>query len=131
MDSQSRRLQLINEIINFIGYEKKTINEVCTHLGITNTLARSIMQTLMNANIIQKTELIKSKNQFVYSKVHDCLIADMLYPSAKEVEAMLKPMIKSKRIVTVEQGTSKARTSSYNRDVYYSQSYYGTIYEGE
>ena len=88
-------------------------------------------QTIYNIThyLIKDSRVIKYKDKqgiYVYSKVKECLLAELLYPKPEDMEKLFK--IKGVTHRKVEDGTSKGYGG---QNVTYGDTYYSSVHWGE
>lgn len=116
------RDELVIKINHYLSTGPKTISEIAQYLKMSSGSTTNVLVYMNDKEMIKKTK--PANGRFLYSKVVECLLADMLSPSPEDVEKMFK--INDRKKYTVENGTSKS--SGGGHKVVYNDSYFNPVY---
>jgi|DEB0MinimDraft_3_1074331.scaffolds.fasta_scaffold04339_8 CTP-dependent riboflavin kinase len=115
------REDLVKKINDYLLYGPKTISQIAQHLKLSSGSTTNVLVYMVDNDMIKKTKPAEGK--YLYSRVTECLLAEMFSPKPEDIEKMFK--IKGRKKYTVDDGTSK---SSGGHGVTYSDSYYNLNY---
>lgn len=116
------RDELVKRINNYLLYGPKTISEIAQHLKLSSGSTTNVLVYMLDNEMIKKSK--PANGRYIYSRVTECLLAELFLPSPEEVEKMFK--IKDRKKYTVENGTSKS--SGGGHKVVYNDSYFNSVY---
>jgi DNA-binding transcriptional regulator GbsR (MarR family) len=115
------RKQAIDKILAVLDVEAKTIKELSSQFEISEQPMTNLIKVMRENNLIKNTKLRRS-GHYLFKSHNDCLLAQLLYPSAKEVESQFKVKSVQKR-----RTEDAPNISSGAKGVTYNASYYDSI----
>jgi len=115
------RKEAIDKILAVLDIEAKTIKELSSQFEIAEQPMLNLIKVMRENNLIRNTKLRRS-GYYLFKSHNDCLLAQLLYPSAKEVESTFK--VKS---VTKRRAEDAPNVSSGRKGVTYNGSYYDSM----
>ena len=118
------RKEAVNKILAVLDIEAKTIKELSAQFEIAEQPLSNLIKVMRENNIIRNTKLRRA-GYYLFKSHNDCLLAKLLYPSAKEVASKFKVKGITKR--TVEDAPICSHQSKYNTFCY-SDHHLNTIY---
>lgn len=118
-DESYTRKEAVNKVLEVLDVEAKTIKELCEQFQVADQPMLNLIKVMRENNLIRNTKLRRNGN-YLFKSHNDCLMAQLLYPSAKEVEAGFKVKGKIKR--KMEDAPNKSSNSKHY--VSYGESYY-------
>lgn len=96
--------QIANKILNYISDGGRTVSQMAQRFKLKASAINAVLSYMHHHNIVNK-DRINMTSRFVYTKAKDCLLSELLYPSARDIEKKFK--VKSVIRRTVDDGTSK------------------------
>lgn len=115
------RKEAIDKILTVLDVEAKTIKELSSQFEIAEQPMLNLIKVMRENNLIRNTKLRRS-GYYLFKSHNDCLLAQLLYPSAKEVESTFK--VKN---VTKRRAEDAPNVSSGRKGVTYNGSYYDSM----
>jgi len=115
------RRDAINKILSVLDVESKTIKELSEQFEISEQPMGNLIKVMRENNLIRNTKL-RRDGYYLFKSHNDCLLAQLLYPSAKEVQDKFKINSVTKRRAEDAPNVSYAR-----KGVTYSGSYYDSV----
>ena len=115
------RKEAIDKILAVLDVEAKTIKELSSQFEIAEQPMLNLIKVMRENNLIRNTKLRRS-GYYLFKSHNDCLLAQLLYPSAKQVESQFK--VKS---VTKRRAEDAPNVSSGRKGVTYNGSYYDSM----
>ena len=115
------RKQAIDKILAVLDVEAKTIKELSSQFEIAEQPMLNLIKVMRENNLIRNTKLRRS-GYYLFKSHNDCLLAQLLYPSAKEVASQFKVKSVQKR-----RAEDAPNVSSGRKGVTYSGSYYDSM----
>ena len=115
------RKEAIDKILAVLDVEAKTIKELSSQFEIAEQPMLNLIKVMRENNLIRNTKLRRS-GYYLFKSHNDCLLAQLLYPSAKEVESHFK--VKS---VTKRRAEDAPNVSSGRKGVTYNNSHYDSM----
>ena len=113
------RKEAIDALLKVLDGNELTREDIVQQTGLEEVHIHNIIQKMKDAGLIRVLDK-KKDGRRLYTKHYECLLADLFFPSAEEIEKNFK--IKSKTVRKVDQGTSKG--SGTKQSVTYTNSYY-------
>jgi len=104
------REELSDRILNLLDGGGMTCGNIARSLKLTKQSIYNVANWMIQNHFIVKTK--GDENVFVYSKIKECLLADLLYPKAEDIEKMF--IIKGK--ITKYAADFKNRRSGTKRN---------------
>jgi len=83
------RKDAINKILSVLDVEAKTIKELAAQFEIAEQPMLNLIKVMRENNLIKNTKLRRA-GFYLFRSHNDCLLAQLLYPSAKEVASQFK-----------------------------------------
>ena len=115
------RKEAIDKILAVLDVEAKTIKELSSQFEIAEQPMLNLIKVMRENNLIRNTKLRRS-GYYLLKSHNDCLLAQLLYPSAKEVESTFKA-----KSVTKRRAEDAPNVSSGRKGVTYNGSYYDSM----
>ena len=115
------RKEAVNKILAVLDIEAKTIKELSAQFEIAEQPLSNLIKVMRENNIIRNTKLRRA-GYYLFKSHNDCLLAQLLYPSAKEVASQFKVKSVQKR-----RAEDAPNVSSGRKGVTYSGSYYDSM----
>ena len=115
------RKQAIDKILAVLDVEAKTIKELSSQFEIAEQPMLNLIKVMRENNLIRNTKLRRS-GYYLFKSHNDCLLAQLLYPSAKEVASQFKVKSVQKR-----RAEDAPNVSSGRKGVTYNGSYYDSM----
>jgi len=115
------RKQAIDKILAVLDVEAKTIKELSSQFEIAEQPMLNLIKVMRENNLIRNTKLRRS-GYYLFKSHNDCLLAQLLYPSAKEVASQFKVKSVQKR-----RAEDAPNVSSGKKGVTYNGSYYDSM----
>jgi hypothetical protein len=116
------RKEVIDACLKVLDGRKLTQQEIVQETGLDEIHIYNIMQKMRDNELI-KVAVNKSNRFTLYTKRNDCLLAEMFYPTPKDIENQFT--VKGKTVRKVEQGTSKS--TKLSQGVTYNASHYDSL----
>lgn len=117
-----KRKQVVDMVLECLKGGKKTIEQMKDEVGLSQQNMDTIMSFLRDNDLITNTKL-REKGKYLYKSNSDCLLAELLYPSAQEVQKSFKVKGRTKRKVEDAPVTSEGRKDG----VTYGESHYDSL----
>ena len=112
------RKQAIDKILAVLDVEAKTIKELSSQFKIAEQPMLNLIKVMRENNLIKNTKLRRS-GYYLFKSHNDCLLAQLLYPSAKEVASKFKVKSVQKRRAEDAPNVSSGRKGvTYNNNHY-------------
>ena len=115
------RKEAVNKILAVLDVEAKTIKELSIEFEIAEQPLSNLIKVMRENNLIRNTKLRRS-GYYLFKSHNDCLLAQLLYPSAKEVASKFKVKSVQKR-----RAEDAPNVSSGRKGVTYNGSYYDSM----
>lgn len=119
---QYQRQEVVDMVLELLNGTSMTIKEISNELNIKEQSLTNLMKTMRENNLVTNTKL-RRNGYYLFRTQSDCLLAQMLYPSADQVAKQFK--VKGRTVRKAEQGTSKS--SGYIGHVTYNGSHYDSL----
>ena len=115
------RKDAVNKILAVLDVEAKTIKELSIEFDIAEQPLSNLIKVMRENNLIKNTKLRRA-GYYLFKSFNDCLLAQLLYPSAKEVASQFKVKSVQKR-----RAEDAPNISSGRKGVTYNGSYYDSM----
>ena len=115
------RKEAVNKILAVLDVEAKTIKELSIEFEIAEQPLSNLIKVMRENNLIRNTKLRRA-GYYLFKSHNDCLLAQLLYPSAKEVASQFKVKSVQKR-----RAEDAPNVSSGSKSVTYNGSYYDSM----
>ena len=97
------RDEIAERVYDFLADGAKNVTQMSQKFKIKTSSLMNILAYMVDSEQIKKTKTVSGP--YMYSKIKECLLAEMLLPSPDQVEKMFK--IKDRKTYKVDDGTSK------------------------
>ena len=120
------RDELSDRILKLLDGGGMTCGNIARSLKLTKQSIYNVMNYMMQKHFVVKSK--GEENVFIYSKVKECLLADLLYPKAEEIEDLF--IIKG-RMTKYASEFKDRRSGTKRNDFAYSNHYLNSVYYGD